>query len=75
MYSPSVAGTIITACAVLHNIMVDAKYPLPTEEEIEEQMEESNDNSDDEFQNHHMSELRIRRAGFVARNNLIRENF
>lgn len=74
MYSPSVAGTIITACAVLHNIMIDAKYPLPPQEEIKEQMEGSDDDGD-EFQSHHMSELHIRRAGMVARNNLIRENF
>lgn len=65
MYSPETAASIITACAVLHNVMVLTKYPLPTEEEILNEMDEPE--NDIQIENNN--------AGNVARRNLILEYF
>ena len=40
MYSPAVSGNIIISCAVLHNILIEEKYPLPEETDIAEEIEE-----------------------------------
>lgn len=72
MYSPATSGSIITACAVLHNIMVDAKYPLPPEAEIADEMD------DEDIDVVHIIEngpIAIRNAGFLARANLVGEFF
>ena len=39
MYSPEVAGTIKNACAILHNMLIDEKYPIPPEEDITSYMD------------------------------------
>lgn len=67
MYSPETAASIITACAVLHNVMVLTKYPLPTEEEILNEMDEPENDIQLEIENNN--------AGNVARRNLILEYF
>lgn len=71
MYSPKTAGSIIVACVVLHNIMIDAKYPLPREEDIAEQI--SDDESENE--NEEYDALNVRNIGNAARIALIREHF
>lgn len=47
MYTPATAGSIITACAVLHNIMITERYPLPLEAEIIAEMDEHDEDEDD----------------------------
>lgn len=73
MYSPATAGFIITACAVLHNIMVDSKYPLPPEADIIGAMDDPNNNLNEFVADN--DPLVIRNAGFRAREQLIREFF
>lgn len=72
MYSPEVAGTIINACAVLHNILIDAKYPLPPEDDIE-------NNMDVDATEHVLEPLNdpqnIRNAGIRVRNNVVEQYF
>lgn len=72
MYSPATAGSIITACTVLHNIMVASKYPLPPESDILLEMDHQDDDDDltenDTFPNNI-------NVGNVLRQHLIREYF
>lgn len=71
MYSPKMAGTIINACAVLHNMLLYAKYPLPPEDEIEDNMDD--DDGHDEVQQ--LLEKDIQIAGTRARDQVIRQYF
>lgn len=71
MYSPAAAGSIITACAVMHNIMIDAKYPFPPEDEIAAQIDEPDDDEHVVFRN----PIAILNAGKLARSNMIRAHF
>lgn len=71
MYSPVISGTIITACAVLHNIMILSRYPMPSEAEIMDEMDafvEDNIEIED-------SENNILTAGNASRTNLVQEYF
>lgn len=50
MYTPATAGSIITACVVLHNIMIAVKYPLQLEADI---IAEMDDHDEDDLPNLH----------------------
>ncbi|XP_059608187.1 putative nuclease HARBI1 [Phlebotomus argentipes] len=39
MYSPEATGKLIKACCVLHNVMIQHDYVLPSEEEVTEELE------------------------------------
>lgn len=71
MYSPVAAGSIITACAVLHNIMIEANYHLPPEDEIAAQIDDPDDDENIVFRN----PIAILNAGKLARSNMIRAYF
>lgn len=71
MYSPATSGSIITACAVLHNIMILSKYPMPSETEILDEMEALPEDHI-EIEDNVVS---ILNAGNIARTNLVREYF
>lgn len=72
MYCPATAGLIINACFVLHNMLIEAKYPLPTEEEISEEIDDQEEEMEDEVAlNPHSLIL----AGIQARNKVVREYF
>lgn len=85
MYNPARAGTIINACAVLHNLLLEAKYPDPTEDEIQQNILDENldvhgnyiiiNNDIDEREDHQMTTNAIRTAGIACRSRLIREHF
>lgn len=70
MYSPQKAGAIIVSCVVLHNIMINEKYKLPPEAEINDNMD---DDSDDE--NDDIDPLIAHADGNAARANMIRQHF
>lgn len=72
MYTPATAGSIITSCVVLHNIMIAVKYPLPLEADI---IAEMDDHDEDDLPNLHYNAAQIVNAGNVARNRLVREFF
>lgn len=42
-YTPAKCGVIINACAVLHNIMIDANIPIEPDLQYEEDDEENED--------------------------------
>lgn len=48
IYSPATSGTIINACAVLHNMMLDRNLALPSEEEINFQINNVDDHENDD---------------------------
>lgn len=78
MYDTARSGNIIIACAVLHNIMVQAKYPDPPEKEIEWNIYgEVRDAADalDFDADIQMGAIAIRAKGYEARSHLIRESF
>lgn len=68
------AGTIIAACAILHNLMIRENYPLPPENEIVDQM-----NQPDDFANDDgcvaLPTARVKHAGDLERANMIRQHF
>lgn len=68
------SGKIIIACAILNNIMIENNYPLPARTEIADQMnrEEDEDNDDGYV---YLPPANIKRAGDIARNNMIRDHF
>lgn len=70
MYSPSDAGAIINACAILHNIMIEENYPLPPENEIEDEVEEDEEGNIDEN-----PDPNLRSVGLIIRNNVIETYF
>lgn len=67
MYSPLAAGQIITACAVLHNIMIDANYPLPDMDE--------EDDEDEEILGQDECPIAETNVGQALRRNVIRDYF
>lgn len=69
-YSPEKAGLIINACAVLHNILVQAKFPLPEEIDGPEDMAEPNCHNANVY-----SDDVALRDGILTRDNLILNNF
>lgn len=75
MYSPEVSGTIINACAVLHNFLIDKHLPLPTEEEIriarddDEEDNEEGDNDEQENDTDHQEDIQ----SLLYRARLLRE--
>lgn len=74
MHSPEVCCTIINACVVLHNILIDEKYPLPNDDEINyvirnELRVQATDN------NIEYDPANVRQIGIEVRNRLIREYF
>lgn len=78
MYSTARAGSIIIACAVLHNIMVRADYPEPLEKEIAWNVEWERRHADiilDGAAEIEMDSNTIRRNGVAARACLVREYF
>lgn len=72
MYTPATAGSIITACAVLHNIMVAERYPLPLEADI---INEMDDHDEEDLLPINYNPANIVNEGNAARNRLIREFF
>ena len=72
MYSPEVAGTIINACAILHNMLFDAKYPMPPEEDITSYMDVP---VKDPVLEPLLDPQAIRNAGMRVRDQVVREYF
>lgn len=78
MYSTERAANIIVACAVLHNLMIRAKYPEPPEKEIAWNIEWERRNVDMVVEGDGDIALtvnNIRTLGVAARARLIREFF
>lgn len=71
MYSPATAGRIINACAVLHNILLDANYPMPPEEEIAEQA----DDDDEEEEDRILDAQQVLVAGNRIRDQIVQQYF
>lgn len=62
MYSPAVAGNIIISCFVLNNIMIESRYPLPPEADIDAQIDDNNNEFYDIAEHGAMNALHIREA-------------
>lgn len=77
MYTPAMAGRIINACAVLHNIMLEEKYPLPKfcQDKPNGDGGHSNNNDAEDGIPIDASNVHIRLAGFRARDVLINNYF
>lgn len=71
MYSPATAGRIINACAILHNILLDANYPMPTEAEIAEQA----DTDDEEEEEEILNEYHVLADGNRIRDQIVQQYF
>lgn len=71
MYSPATAGRIINACAILHNILLDANYPMPTEAEIAEQA----DTDDEEEEEGILDEYHVLADGNRIRDQIVQQYF
>lgn len=83
MYSPPRAGNIITACAVLHNIMLEVNYPMPSDEDILDNIAGENldihgnllVDEENAVEAEMMTTNQIRQAGKICISRFIRENF
>ena len=75
-YAPVKAGSIINACAILHNFMVARNVPLPPEHEILEHMDDPGDNDDDDLvPEQPPNEARMINVALETRARLIRQHF
>lgn len=70
-YSPAKSGVIINACAVLHNIMIEAGIPIETNLEIENDEEIE----DEEHVNINEANANELQAGVAARQRLVTDFF
>lgn len=76
MYDPATAGSIINACAVLHNIMIASNYPLPNEEEILNTVQtEGDDEETAPAMSQNVTAVQFRMEGTRARSQLINSYF
>ena len=70
MYSPAKAGAIINSCVVLHNILIENKYPI---EEIDIDVNEEDEENNEDLMENNIGSLRAR--GNVIRDRIINTFF
>ncbi|XP_063915466.1 putative nuclease HARBI1 [Zophobas morio] len=74
-YSPPKAGTIINACVILHNIMVERDLPLPPEVDILNAIYQHQADEDDDHPDHQIEAPENRAAAAQNRARIARNYF